>query len=73
MEAVRGFFCERIGKIDKRTSIKKYAETDITKPECFFVDRPAIKEMDSCINVGLISLLRFFPEEKLDFDQRGFF
>lgn len=47
-----------------RHSVKKYAETDLTKPECFLIDRDAIKQIDSSINIGLISIQKFLDEFK---------
>lgn len=47
-----------------RHSVKKYAETDLTKPELFLCDRDAIKQIDSNINYGLIYLQKFLDEFK---------
>lgn len=47
-----------------RHSIKKYAELDLTRPECYFIDRPAIKAIDRNVNFALIHLQKFCDEWK---------
>ena len=47
-----------------RHAVKKYAEIDLTKPECFFIDRESIRRLDQIVNYGLIYLQKFIDEFK---------
>jgi hypothetical protein len=47
-----------------RHSVSNYIQTDFTKPECFFCDRIAIRQLDQNISYCLENLNRFLSEFK---------